>query len=786
MLRPIPLTSLVFLLAVVLGSGLSGCGGCNNGGSGGPDADRGCGDGACETGEVCRYNECVPDPAACVDGECAGDHWCDTTTNECLPWDVGPSGDHDETCSRTAVPGVFVPGVQCEWVDPDSDPLTTSFNVLSAPMVADLGIGGSSEFANPHIVLVSYNGTDGGQQACQSLDLTGPVGVIRILDGRTCNLLYSLDSPSVVGSTSVALGDLSGDGRPEIVAARSIGGLVAWTFDEGSSAWEIYWETASTLSDTQCDWTGPAIHDLDDDGIPEVIQFGWVYDGRTGATLDESLTPASLDPYQNGYIPVIADVDADGLPELVSGQHIYAWDTVNTTWVLDGPALAATGGRIAVGDFGTFGADAGADDRAALDGIAEIAIVNLGVVRVWSIAGREIFSGTLQGGGNGGPPTIADFDGDGRVEVAVAGAADYNVFDPDCVAGGTAATCASGRVDGLLWFQPSQDGSSNVTGSSVFDFEGDGRNEVVYGDECYTRVYDGVTGQVMYSHFRTSCTWHEYPIVADVDADFNAEIIVGSNSNCSVTCASPDPIFDGISCVDDSDCPGATACGRENASDTLGRCRCELDADCGGDNFVCLDPIAGPSAAGKVCRAEHPGQGTANGIRVLSDSLDRWVNTRQIWNQHSYSVTNVGDNGAIPRTSQWLRNWDDPTLNTFRANSPGDGIGDGLVPTPDLTVNDGKVTCEGANVTITSTLCNRGTEPVGPGVPITIYQGTTAVCTVDTTANIYPGTCVMTDCTWAASDGDVTIVIDDDGTGTGENTECHEANNSFDAIVDCP
>ena len=32
----------------------------------------------------------------------------------------------------------------------------------------------------------------------------------------------------------------------------------------------------------------------------------------------------------------------------------------------------------------------------------------------------------------------------------------------------------------MLWSQRSQDMSSNVTGSSVFDFEGDGRAEAVY------------------------------------------------------------------------------------------------------------------------------------------------------------------------------------------------------------------------------------------------------------------------------------------------------------------
>jgi hypothetical protein len=104
------------------------------------------------------------------------------------------------------------------------------------------------------------------------------------------------------------------------------------------------------------------------------------------------------------------------------------------------------------------------------------------------------------------PPTIADFDGDGRVEFASAGATAYNVFDPDCRGTPDPQFCPSLTTTGVAWSQPSQDLSSNVTGSSVFGFDGDGRAEIVYGDECFTRVYDGRTGTVYYSRYRTSCT----------------------------------------------------------------------------------------------------------------------------------------------------------------------------------------------------------------------------------------------------------------------------------------
>ena len=739
---------------------------------------------ACDAGEVCRYGVCVPTPTPCAsDADCAGDFYCDESTSECLPWGVGPGGFNDPTCVRDPVPGVFFPHAQCEWLGPPSgDPYPEHKNVLGSPMVGLFEA--EDEFLRPWIVFISYNYTDGGSQSCVGSD-PAYYGVIRILDGRTCNQLATLPDPSVVASTSVAIGNLGGDPTPEIVAARTQGGLVAWTLTP--TGWQVMWQTASTYGDELCNWGGPSIHDLDDDAVPEVIFYGAVYDNM-GNALDESIAPTTLDPIGVGYIPVVADVDADGVPELVSGGQTYAWDRVTRRWVND-MIVGGQPGRTAVADLGTFGADPTQDNRGALDGIAEIVTVNAGVIHARALTGREIFTAPLDGAppGNGGPPTIADFDGDGRAELAAAGATAYTVFDLDCAGTPDPATCPSGRSDGILWSRPSQDGSSNVTGSSVFDFEGDGPAEVVYGDECFTRVYEGKTGQVLYSRYRTSCTWYENPLVVDADGDFNAEIISTSNTNCGITCPAIDPIFDGVQCLDESDCPAATTCVREQAADVNGRCRCGQDADCGGDGFVCRDPIAGPSPAGMVCRAEHPGPSTAFGVRVLADRVDRWVNTRTIWNQHAYSVTNVTESGAIPRTSSWTRNWTVPGLNNFRQNAPGDG--QGATRIPDLTIKSVAATCAGADPTIDVEVCNRGTEPVADGLAIAVYaSGPPAqlACVAHTPAILDPGQCVVASCAWPGGSGDITVTVDDDGTGAGQNLECKEGNNTASSTVQCP
>ena len=55
--------------------------------------------------------------------------------------------------------------------------------------------------------------------------------------------------------------------------------------------------------------------------------------------------------------------------------------------------------------------------------------------------------------------------------------------------------------DYILWSTKSQDHSSNITGSSVFDFPGAGTPEVVYADECFARVFSGFDGTVLFSQY---------------------------------------------------------------------------------------------------------------------------------------------------------------------------------------------------------------------------------------------------------------------------------------------
>ncbi len=744
-----------------------------------------CGTTTCALGEVCRFDQCIDPPPTCsLDSECQNDSYCES--GECIAYGVGPRGPVDKSCARQPLIGLFSPKVKCQWTGPPAgDPFPDHVQVLSTPLVADFDFDGNKAAVHPSIVFTSYNCLDGG---CGG-DGTTCYGVIRVLDGDTCALQFSLGSPALIGDTTPAIGDLNADGRPDIVAQRFGGGVAGYSYDATKKEFVELWPGQySSFDSSGCHWDSVAIHDLDDDGVPEIVQIGPSPAAYTnlGQLIDGSTINTM---YGDALHPVLADVDDDGSVELVDGRDLIRFDKTTKKWVqvpgMVGPSL----GHVAIADFGTYGADPTKDDRTTLDGVPELAVVTSGQVRIQTLAGRVVFQTAIPGtpAGSGGAPTIADFDGDGRAEFGVAGATAYAVFDPDCQAAGPPGGCASNRSDGDLWQKTSQDLSSNVTGSSVFDFDGDGKAEVVYADECFSRVYDGTTGDVLFSQYHTSCTWYENPIVADVDGDLKADLVIPSNANCNVSCPALDPIDEGVRCDQDVDCPGTSKCGRDNPSDKYGRCRCSATADCASPSLACADPASGASAAGQVCRAAHPATGGLTGITVLHDALGRWVYSRAIWNQHAYAVTNVNDDGTIPRTSMWKQNWKDPALNSFRRNVQGS-----LSPLafPDFTAGGttpGQMTqlsCTNGVLHLEANLCNRGTGPEAANLPLSFYDapkpGGNLICTARSTQVLQPGACELVGCDWATpptSPTNVTAVADDDGT-TSPSSECDTGNDT--------
>jgi hypothetical protein len=723
-------------------AGAGAAAGTDAGGAAGAGGALPCG--GCEGSFICKYNVCIPNLGTCQSyDDCPGDSYCDDD-GQCIPYGTPPAKKNDDLCKKPAVPAKVTPVVQCEWAGPKAGDPTAGFTeIYSTPAVADLNLDLDPKKLQPSIVVSTFDFLKDPDNKDHRL------GLLRVFDGRTCEEQMRIGGPDdqdadgnrVSYASNWAIADLDGDvgtpnGHPELIGFHRVGKSynadpaypVAFKIDSTDpkkpklvKLWEGRDCKTNKLVQTgnNSNTAGIAVRDLDDDGKPEVLLGKLVFDAN-GCMLN----PKS--PGFNNHIVTYADVDLDGTLELIDVDGVYSWDKTAKTWVRPSWVTVTanfSGSFVAVADVGAFSKLPGFTDDLKLP---EIIVTGDGNLRVQDLAGNTVFGPyPVVDGGSGGPPTAADFDGDGQVEFATAGGKAYSVYDPDCAPGadatkrpGGACVQKDGSAEGVLWSQPSQDGSSNITGSSVFDFDGDGSAEVVYRDECYVRVYKGKTGEVVYSAPASSGTGVEYPIIVDVDGDFATEIVVTRTT--------------------------------------------------GGPGCPAVDPL-------------NPDSGTferKTGFAVLRDPQDRWASSRAIWNEHDYHVTNITDDARVYQSSLEKHNWTEPGLNNFRTNVQG---GAGGLKLADLTVEiqDTFQLCNATGkTTVSAKVCNRGTNPVQDGATVAFDKvlgaTTSALCSAETVTLLAVGACTTVTCEGDLSaGGDVLVTVDPEG----KIADCHPGNN---------
>ncbi|MDX9721029.1 MAG: hypothetical protein RBU37_09780 [Myxococcota bacterium] len=643
----------------------------------------------CEADEICFVDSCARPGDVCMeDYQCPEDSYCEGTIGRCLPIAALPP------CTYVPVED-FAPQVEWEWTGSAIEP--TYVQVMMAPMVANLtddnGDGVVDQNDIPDVVFSSFPGS------------SYSTGVLRIVSGEDGHEIASFTEPKVAGASSIALGDLDrhlpgGDATPEIVAVvAGYGGLVVFKMD-GSVLWS---SPTPTLG-----WGGAALIDLDQDGVSEVLAGSSVFD-HLGNLL---WTTAATGCGNGRNLSVAADVNLDpqALLEVVTGKCVLD---------AEGNVLATFSGADGFPAIGNF------DD----DPYPEIVVVASGTIYSYEHTG-ELRWAIPGPGGNLGPPTVGNFiEDDPSPEIAIAGSTAYVVIDEQ-VQGDGSVTAS------IVFSKPTQDASSNVTGSSIFDFEGDGVAEAVYNDECFIHVYDTrfPASDPRSDKFKlpnTSGTTHEYPIIVDVDNDGNAELIAirndysaGITSNCT-------------------------------------------------NNWPDFEP-----------------SGAGHGLRVFGDRNDNWVSTRRIWNQHAYWVTNIQEDGIVPAVQQ--RNVE--IFNNFRQNSQREG----LFFAPDLVLQaaDADITACPTQLELTVELHNDGAQGVGIGLPVSFYLlqdgARIYVGTAYSTRVLLPGNFELLSFSWsvpAELQGGAfqfVAVADDPGDGSSVNNECDESNNELlTPVFDC-
>jgi hypothetical protein len=462
---------------------------------------------------------------------------------------VGPDGEGTPgDCEQVAPPDSFDPEIQWTWTGGEGLRDATTL-ALVANLDDDNGDGAADPCDIPEVIVLAYSQTE-FELGAKLVVLDGETGAEKMMIGE-----------GLGGSISPALGDVDGDGRPDIVVTERR------TENGGPAAYVVAYDAEGQLifsGDKVPGVSGAALAlaDLDNDGDVEIFGPGRVFDHLGNALFDEEGKP----PYPAN---TAADLDGDGDLEIISG---------NVALHHDGSIFFSadvTSGYPQVADL---------DD----DPEPEILLTTTDGFYVLEHDGT-LALGPLRptqdvadGFNWQRPAVIHDFDADGQPEFGQSSRSHFATYERD---------------GSLRWAAEVVD-NSGMAAATAFDFLGDGNAEAMYGDEKIMSIFDD-SGVVELEITRTSGTWIEYPVVSDIDNDGSAEIVVVSNRY----------------------------------------------------------------------------QGEAPTVQVIRDAEDRWIQARRIWNQHTYHVTNVNEDGTIPQFEQ--PSWEN--LNTFRSNAQIEG-GDVCMP----------------------------------------------------------------------------------------------------------
>jgi len=285
--------------------------------------------------------------------------------------------------------------------------------------------------------------------------------------------------PDAAVHPSAALGDINRDGYADITfGALGLKAFSAHSITGGlNPGWPYYWD------DTQ--FASPALADLDGDGVTDAVLAG---DSSPGPPVDWSGgfvralrgDGSEIWEYKITEIvrssPSIGDVNGDGIPDVVFGAgNFYSTSDSTKIFVLNG----VTG---------------------ALE---------------WS---RDLGAQTLAS------PTLADFNGDGRLDIAIglwAGTNQGQVY----VMNGTNGSNMTGY--------PRSSGGGAVLGQlTTADLNGDGKQDLVVPTGGGIFAYDGNTGTNLWGIRQGFASYQNSPLIRDLDGNGQLDIVIsGWKSN---------------------------------------------------------------------------------------------------------------------------------------------------------------------------------------------------------------------------------------------------------------
>ena len=461
---------------------------------------------------------------------------------------------------------------------------------------------------------------------------------------------------------------------------------------------------------------GVAIGDVDADGVPDIIGF----DEKGRVTAVTGSTGASLWTSERAVASAypqatVVDIDGDGAAEVLADNLLIGGSSGAVQYTF--PVSASLRYRLpAVGDID-------------LDGVQEVILGNVvydpttGLVE-WSsdIVGRY-----------GHWSAILDSDGDPEGEVAMVASGRLAIYDSD----GTELVNVSA-------------GAARPGPPCVADFDGDGAAEIAWASNSLMNVYE-LDGTSLWSQAVDDSSGLAACSGYDVNGDGAYEVIYADQFALR--------IFDGTSGTVRYEQSG-------HASATLWEYPAIADLDNDGSAEI-------------VMGSNHYHYGGWDGITVFGHAGDGWLKSGTSWQIHDFAISNINPDCSVPAspTPSWQ------LYNVYRARPAVDDAA------TDLQIGVTDVCYSGcaddSYVAIAVQVRNGGSTDAASGVSVSLYavdgETHTLVETQQISSVVPVGTSLdglLFETTRGALGVDgFAVTVDDDGTGSGSQVECDEANN---------
>ncbi|MBK7830673.1 VCBS repeat-containing protein [Nannocystis sp.] len=379
----------------------------------------------------------------------------------------------------------------------------------------------------------------------------------------------------------------------------------------------------------------------------------YLLDGLTGV---EHGYAAEL--VQFGGTPALGDIDADGLPEIVAlsaDAHLVAFEhDLTLKWKSAATVPGAQSSAVGLADvdqdgdveifvsnqlFDHMGAELWAKGPASIysatmaadiDGVPGLEILNGDAV--FHADGSDYFN--LGGGGSWVHAQVANLDDDAEPELLLAYSDRIALHEHDGAPVWSFAPGGQGDLDRPI---------------NIHDFDGD------------TKAEFGVSAPGSYGVYEADKTplWEAMILDPSGQAGGTAFDFIGGGKAQAVYADEYNVwVFDDV---------GTPLMNTPHLSGTIIEYPVIADIDNDGSSEILV-----------VSNTVLHGGMVPFTVQAVRDIEDRWVQGRRIWNQHTYHVTNVREDGTIPQVEP--KHWE--LLNTFRTQAQISGSGGVCQPPP--------------------------------------------------------------------------------------------------------